>query len=91
MVKAGPEVEVSFRFKNTGDKPLIISDVHSSCGCTIPEKPEQPYQPGDEGTIKAKFTTEGHIGSNQKIVYVTANVEGKQPQELTFHIQVEKE
>src|SRR4051812_44114220 len=47
-VKEGAQVNVSFRFKNVGDKPLVISHVQAGCGCTVPETPKEPYQPGTE-------------------------------------------
>jgi hypothetical protein len=89
-VTEGPEVEVAYKFRNSGDKPLVISDVHPTCGCTITEKPTEPYSPGEEGTIKAKFTTSGHVGNNDKTIIVTANTKGGTQQELRFHIVVEK-
>jgi hypothetical protein len=89
-VKEGPEVNISFKFKNTGNKNLIIQNVTASCGCTVVEKPEQPFQPGETGTIKAKFTTEGHTGTNNKSIYVIANTKGSTSQELKFRIVVEK-
>ena len=89
-VKEGPEVDISFKFKNTGNKNLIIQNVTASCGCTVVEKPEQPFQPGETGTIKAKFTTEGHTGTNNKSIYVIANTKGSTSQELKFRIVVEK-
>jgi hypothetical protein len=89
-VKEGPEVEVSFKFRNIGDKPLIVTDVHASCGCTIPEKPKEPFEPGQEGSIKAKFTTAGHVGTNNKTIYVNTNTKGTTEHELKFHIVVEK-
>ncbi|HET9826317.1 MAG TPA: DUF1573 domain-containing protein [Chitinophagaceae bacterium] len=88
-VKEGPEVEVGYKFKNTGDHPLIISDVRASCGCTIPEKPQEPFEPGATGTIRAKFTTKGHVGANVKSITVTANTKKNVYQELTFRINVE--
>lgn len=89
-VKEGPEVELNFKFKNTGNKNLIIQNVTASCGCTIVEKPEQPFPPGETGSIKAKFTTQGHVGTNNKSIYVTANTKGSTSQELRFRIVVEK-
>ena len=59
QIKEGKQVEVSFRFKNSGTKNLVITDVTASCGCTIPEKPEKPFAPGEEGMIKAKFNSSG--------------------------------
>jgi len=89
-VKEGPEVGITFKFKNTGNKNLIIQNVTASCGCTVVEKPQQPFQPGETGTIKAKFTTEGHTGTNNKSIYVIANTKGTTSQELKFRIVVEK-
>lgn len=44
-----------FEFKNTGDSPLIITDVQSTCGCTIPTKPTEPIMPGKMGKIEVKY------------------------------------
>lgn len=72
--KEGKEIELSFRFKNTGTKNLVIQNVSAQCGCTIPQKPEQPFAPGEEGVIKAKYNGSGH-GETRKEIYVTANTD----------------
>ena len=88
-VKEGQQVEVSFRFKNTGTKNLIIDDVSASCGCTVPEKPQQAFAPGEEGMIKAKFDSKGKpIGETRKEVYVTANTIPSTIQTLTFRVEI---
>ncbi len=89
VIKEGQVVEVAFRFKNTGSKNLIITDVMAGCGCTIPEKPAQPYAPGQEGVIKAKFNTENRVGLNRKEIYVTANT-NPNVQTLSFRAEVEE-
>src|SRR5258705_4452456 len=61
-LKKDSTIEITYRFKNTGDKNLIIENVTAQCGCTIPEKPEQAFGPGDECAIKAKFNGSGHGG-----------------------------
>jgi hypothetical protein len=86
-VKEGQVVEVAFRFKNTGTKNLVITDVTAGCGCTIPEKPTEPYTPGQEGVIRAKFNSENRVGLNNKEIYVTANT-SPNPQMLTFRVEV---
>ena len=48
----------TFEFTNTGDAPLIITKVSSSCGCTVPKKPENPIMPGDSGEIEVKYDTQ---------------------------------
>jgi hypothetical protein len=45
----------SFEFTNTGDAPLIITNVLSTCGCTIPTKPTEPIMPGKTGKIGIKY------------------------------------
>jgi hypothetical protein len=87
----GQQIEVSFRFRNTGEKNLIIADVTASCGCTVPEKPEKPFAPGEEGVIKAKFDSNGRpVGENRKEVYVTANTRPSVSQSLTFRVEITK-
>ena len=87
-VKEGQVVEVSFRFRNTGTKNLIIANVSASCGCTVPEKPEKPYAPGEEGVIKAKFDSRGRPkGEARKTVYVDANTSPVQHQ-LNFKVDI---
>lgn len=72
-VEEGTVVEHKFKFKNTGKVPLTILNARSSCGCTIPEWPEEPIQPGETGEILAKFNTEGKGLDQRKIISITAN------------------
>ena len=87
-VKEGQVVEVSYRFKNTGTKPLVIVNVVASCGCTVPEKPEQPFAPGEEGVIKAKFDSNGRKGENRKHITVEANTSPLKTHDLEFRVEV---
>ncbi|WP_339141288.1 DUF1573 domain-containing protein [Croceitalea sp. MTPC5] len=61
-----------FEFTNTGDAPLVISDVKSSCGCTIPKKPDAPIMPGETGEIQVKYDTK-RVGPIRKAITVTSN------------------
>lgn len=72
-ITEGDYVEHSFKFKNTGDDDLVISNVTSSCGCTIPEWPRNPIKPGDEGKIKVQFNSEGKKDLVTKEVNIFAN------------------
>jgi hypothetical protein len=81
--KEGKELEISFRFKNTGTKNLVIENVSAQCGCTVPEKPEQPFAPGEEGVIKAKYNGSGH-DETRKQVYIRANIKPDGSDTLTF-------
>ncbi len=88
-VKEGEQVKVSFRFKNTGDRPLVIANATASCGCTTPEKPDEPIAPGAEGTIKASFNSKGRKDMNRKQIYVDANTKPGRSHELGFQVVVE--
>lgn len=63
-----------FEFTNTGNTPLIISDVKSSCGCTVPEKPTDPIMPGATGEIKVKYDT-NRVGPIRKTITVYSNAD----------------
>ncbi|MCW1953844.1 MAG: DUF1573 domain-containing protein [Flavobacteriia bacterium] len=63
-----------FEFTNTGDAPLIITQVSSSCGCTIPKKPEAPIMPGKTGEIQVKYDT-SRVGPIRKAVTVNSNAD----------------
>ena len=89
-ISEGQKLEVAYRFRNSGDKPLIVARVQPSCGCTVAEQPDEPILPGKEGVIKATFNSEGRIGINHKKIYVIANTRGMQSNEVEFSVQVQK-
>jgi len=61
-----------FKFKNIGDVPLVFTRISSSCGCTIPKKPEKPIEPGAEGQIEVNYDTK-RVGIFRKAVTVNSN------------------
>lgn len=69
----GDKVEYNYRFRNTGNKPLVIINASASCGCTVPQKPEKPILPGEIGFIKVVFDSRGRIGETHKSITVTSN------------------
>ena len=72
-VAKGSEGMRTFVFENTGDAPLMIEGVRSSCGCTIPKKPEEPIAPGEKGGITVRYDT-NRIGVFRKTITVNTNV-----------------
>lgn len=75
----GAMVEYSYRFRNTGKRPLIVSSAVASCGCTVPEKPEEPIKPGETGFLKVVFNSKGRVGPVHKDITVTSNAYPKFP------------
>ncbi len=61
----------SFEFTNTGDAPLIITNVQSTCGCTVPSKPTEPILPGKTGKIDVKYNM--NPGIIRKTITVESN------------------
>lgn len=72
-VKVGGKITHAFKFKNTGDHPLMISDVITPCGCTVPTFSKEPVLPGKEGEIMVEFNTQGRVGKNHKALIVVSN------------------
>jgi len=73
IMKGSDGVRV-FEFTNVGDAPLVIEDVKSSCGCTVPKKPEEPIMPGKTGEIEVKYNTT-IVGPIRKTVTVYSNAQ----------------
>lgn len=90
-VTKGQVIEVAFRFKNTGDKPLIIYEARAGCGCTVTNPPKEPIAPGAEETIRAKFDSKNQDArSHTKNITVTANTIPQQSHNLTFSVEVKE-
>ena len=83
----GQKLAISFRFKNTGDKPLVIESVQPACGCTVADYPRQPLKPGEEGEITGEFNSEGREGQQHKEITVTTNTQAH-TQQLIFEVSV---
>lgn len=89
-ITEGQKLEVVFRFKNIGNKPLVISSVRPSCGCTAAEPPKEPIMPGQEGEIKGSFDSNGRVGVQNKTMVVMGNFKAQESEELHFHVEVVK-
>jgi hypothetical protein len=72
-IKEGDKVTYEFKFTNTGKSQLIIKDAIATCGCTKPEWPKTPIQPGADGAIKVTFNSATKMGLQDKQITVTAN------------------
>ncbi|WP_370408581.1 DUF1573 domain-containing protein [Tenacibaculum dicentrarchi] len=70
-VAIASEGKRTFEFTNIGDEPLIIKDVISSCGCTVPKKPEAPIMPGQKGSIEVSYDTKKPGGFSKSLTIVS--------------------
>jgi len=72
-VPEGPVAETDFVFKNVGKEPIVINEAHGSCGCTVPQWPQEPIQPGRKGTIHVAYATQGRTGPINKDITINSN------------------
>jgi hypothetical protein len=72
-IKEGDKVSYTYKFKNTGDAPLIIQTAQPSCGCTVPTWTKEPIAVGASGTVTAEFDSSGKPGVQNKTITVTSN------------------
>jgi Protein of unknown function (DUF1573) len=72
-VNEGQKVSYDYKFKNTGQVPLIIQTAQPSCGCTVPTWSKEPIPVGGTGFVRAEFDTNGKSGIQNKTITVTAN------------------
>ena len=71
-IEKGDDGVREFKFTNTGSSPLFITQVRSSCGCTIPKKPTDSIMPGVEEVIEVKYDT-SRVGPIRKTITVSSN------------------
>ena len=78
-----------FKFTNTGNEPLMISNAKGSCGCTVPKWPREPIAPGETGVIEVKYDTK-RIGNFQKSVTLQSNAINEPTKTIRIKGNVEK-
>lgn len=72
-IHEGEVVNHEFTFTNNGKTPLVITSANGSCGCTIPEYPHDPVQPGKSAIMKVTFNSAGKEGNQNKSVTIHTN------------------
>ena len=75
-IEQNKEVSYEFVFKNPGMMPLIISEVKSSCGCTVPQYPKEPIAPGGTGKIKVIYDAKEEGYFSKTVTVYTNTSEG---------------
>jgi len=72
-IKFAGKAITTVQIKNTGDKPLIISDAKASCGCTVPTWPKEPIAPGKTADMTVEYKTTSKAGVFNKTVTISSN------------------
>ncbi len=71
----GEQVSTEFSYLNTGKADIIISKIETSCGCTVPEYDKDPVKPGNRGSIRVRFDSNGKSGTQYKTIRIFSNSE----------------
>ena len=89
QITQGDKVTYEFKFKNTGEANLLISNARGSCGCTVPDYPKGIILPGESNKIKVYFDSSNKHGQNKKSVTLICNTkEGKEELKIKANINV---
>lgn len=76
----------TFRFRNAGKRPLIITSATANCGCTVPSITKEPIKPGDTSEMKVIFHTTDRSGIFQKTIYIVSNAPGNVPEREPYEV-----
>jgi hypothetical protein len=88
-IAQGDKVEHTYKFKNTGNEPLIITNVQVTCGCTTPKGwARDPVGPGQSGELTVAFNTAGKFGKQNKVVTIVSNAINSEGRQVSFSAEV---
>ena len=87
VIQNGTPVETVFSYTNTGQAPLVIADIKSTCGCTVPKDwSREPLNPGESSQFTVKFDGKGR-NNTSKTVTITANTQtGRETVKITAFV-----
>ena len=77
-IQQGDKEEHVFKCTNTGDAPLVLTNIATSCGCTAPEWPREAIEPGESNEVLITFNSTGKMGIQNKVITVFSNAENPQ-------------
>jgi len=85
----GDKVEETFKFTNTGNEPLVITNVQVTCGCTTPKGwPRDPIAAGGKGEVTIAFNSAGKMGRQNKVVTIISNATNADGAQISFTTNV---
>jgi hypothetical protein len=89
-IEEGAQIQVRFKFKNIGNKPLYLTEVKAGCGCTTPDYTKEAIEPSKEGWINGVFDSKNQMGEVHKYIMVKTNTINGTEHKLMFTGTVNK-
>lgn len=83
-IEEGAKIQVQFKYKNIGSKPLILTEVKAGCGCTTPDYTKEPIASGKEGWVNGVFNSQNQSGEVHKYIMVKTNTSNGTDHKLMF-------
>lgn len=87
-IPQGKDLNVTYFYTNTGENPLVISEVQSSCGCAKVKFTDRPLEPGGEGNIEIAYDSYKNIGYSQVFITVIMNTTPVKMHTLVFDVNI---
>ena len=89
-IKNGTPVETKFKYTNTGKAPLVVSNIKSTCGCTVPQDwSKEPLAPGESAEFTVKFNGKGKNQISKTITLTTNTEKGKEMVKIKAFIEAD--
>jgi hypothetical protein len=88
-IKTGKPVETEFKFKNTYTKPVKLSGVKASCGCTTPDYTKSLVPVGGSGFVKATYNNKSEGRINKSLTVTAVSEDGKDTSRVILKLRGE--
>ena len=85
QIQRGSDGNRTFTFTNTGSSPVVVTNVRSSCGCTVPSYPQDPVMPGESTEIEVRYDT-NRMGRINRFVTVMTNIDERIRLQITGEV-----
>ena len=87
-IENGTAVETVFSYTNSGRSPLVVTDIKSTCGCTVPQGwSKDPLMPGESSEFSVKFNGKGANKVSKTITITTNTEKGREQVRITAFVK----
>ncbi|WP_179354021.1 DUF1573 domain-containing protein [Winogradskyella vidalii] len=86
-IQDGTPVETVFKYTNTGNSMLVVSNIKSTCGCTVPSNYDKEVQPGETGQFTVKFNGKGNGKITKSLTMITNTEKGQELVKITASVE----